>query len=93
METQRSRERLAGSSEGRTRVKDRYKFFGEVALERRFVTPDQLYEALTHQARAKVEGRSEKLLGQILLELGYMSEDQVRQVLDVLYPPPQEEED
>ena len=93
MEIKRSREKLAGRSESRTRVKDRYKFFGEVALEKKFVTPDQLYEALTHQARAKVEGRNEKLLGQILLELGYMNEDQVRQVLDILYPPPAEEED
>jgi len=67
-------------------VKDRYKFFGEIALEKKFVTPDQLYQALTQQARAKVEGKGEKLLGQILLELGYITEDQVRQVLDVLYP-------
>jgi hypothetical protein len=71
-------------------VQDRYKFFGEVALEKRFVTSEQLYEALTQQARAKVEGRGEKLLGQTLLELGYLSEDQIRQVLDVLYPVPQE---
>ena len=67
-------------------MKDRYKFFGEVALEKKFVTPDQLYEALTLQARAKVEGKTEKLLGQVLLELGHMTEDQIRQVLDVLYP-------
>jgi hypothetical protein len=71
-------------------VKDRYKFFGEVALDKKFVTPDQLYEALTIQARDKVEGRDEKLLGQILLELGYVNEDQVRVVLDVLYPVPEE---
>jgi hypothetical protein len=67
-------------------IKDRYKFFGEVALEKRFVTADQLYEALTVQARDKVEGRPERLLGQILLELGHMNEGQIRQVLDVLYP-------
>ncbi|MBI4604433.1 MAG: hypothetical protein HY721_20930 [Planctomycetes bacterium] len=67
-------------------MNDRYKFFGEVALEKKFVTPEQLYEALTVQARAKVEGREEKLLGQVLLELGSMTEDQIRQVLDVLYP-------
>ena len=67
-------------------VKDRYKFFGEIALEKRFVTPEHLYEALTNQARSKVEGRGEKLLGQVLLELGYIREDQIRQVLDVLYP-------
>jgi hypothetical protein len=67
-------------------VKDRYKFFGEIALEKRFVTAEQLYEALTQQARAKVEGRMEKQLGQILLELGYMTEEQILEVLDILYP-------
>jgi len=67
-------------------VKDRYKFFGEVALEKRFVTADQLYQALTIQARDKVDGRPERLLGQILLELGHMKEDQIRQVLDILFP-------
>lgn len=69
-----------------TQVKDRYKFFGEVALENRFVSAEQLYQALTIQARNKVEGRMDKQLGQILLELGYMDADQIRQVLDVLYP-------
>lgn len=67
-------------------MKDRYKFFGEVALEKRFVTAEQLYEALTIQARDKVEGKGERLLGQILLELGHMDENQIRQVLDILYP-------
>ena len=67
-------------------VKDRYKFFGEIALEHRFVTSEQLYEALTLQARTKVEGGQEKLLGQILLEFGYMTEDQIQEVLDILYP-------
>jgi len=67
-------------------VKDRYKFFGEVALEKRFVTAEQLYEALTIQARDKVDGKPERLLGQILLELGHLDEGQIRQVLDILYP-------
>lgn len=67
-------------------MKDRYKLFGEVALEKRFVTAEQLYQALTVQARAKVEGKPEKLLGQVLLELGYLTEAQIRDILDVLYP-------
>ncbi len=67
-------------------MKDRYKLFGEVALEKRYVTAEQLYQALTVQARAKVEGRPEKLLGQVLLELGYLTEGQIRDILDVLYP-------
>lgn len=67
-------------------MKDRYKLFGEVALEKRFVTSEQLYEALTIQARSKIDGRVEKQLGQILLELGYLSAEQINEVLDVLYP-------
>ena len=67
-------------------MNDRYKFFGEIALEKRFVSADQLYEALTLQARNRVEGVIEKQLGQLLLELGYMDEEQIREVLDVLYP-------
>tara|TARA_Y100001001_G_C7814077_1_gene240882 strand:- start:301 stop:516 length:216 start_codon:yes stop_codon:yes gene_type:complete len=67
-------------------MSDRYKFFGEIALEKRFVSADQLYEALTLQARNRVEGVIEKQLGQLLLELRYMDEDQIREVLDVLYP-------
>ena len=67
-------------------MNDRYKFFGEIALEKRFVSADQLYEALTLQARNRVEGVIEKQLGQILLELRYMDEEQIREVLDVLYP-------
>jgi|TARA_B100000678_G_C17806002_1_gene340902 hypothetical protein len=70
----------------RTEMSDRYKFFGEIALEKRFVSADQLYEALTLQARNRVEGVIEKQLGQLLLELGYMDEEQIREVLDVLYP-------
>lgn len=72
--------------DGSKEVKDRYKFFGEVALEKRFVTAEQLYEALTIQARNKVAGKMDKQLGQILLEQGYMDADQIAEVLDVLYP-------
>ena len=67
-------------------VSDRYKFFGEVALEKRYVSADQLYEALTLQAKNRIERGLEKQLGQILLELGYITESQIADVLDVLYP-------
>ena len=73
-------------------VEDRYKLFGEVALEERFVTPEELLEALTIQAKDKSEGRPERLLGQILLELGYIAEIQISKVLDVLYPAKEEVE-
>ena len=67
-------------------MNDRYKFFGEIALEKKFVTSEQLYSALTQQARIKVETGEEKLLGQILLEQGHMTADQINEILDILYP-------
>jgi hypothetical protein len=78
--------RIPSMAEHQQQLSDRYKFFGEVALEKRFVTAEQLYQALTHQARLRVEGRMEKQLGQILLEMGYITEEQVNEVLDILYP-------
>ena len=67
-------------------MSDRYKFFGEIALEKRFVSAEQLYEALTTQAKNRASGLLEKQLGQILLEMGYMTEEQISEALDVLYP-------
>jgi hypothetical protein len=67
-------------------MSNRYKFFGEIALEKHFVSAEQLYEALTLQAKNRATGAIEKQLGQILLEMGYMNEEQISEVLDVLYP-------
>ncbi|MHC4935692.1 MAG: hypothetical protein ACYTGJ_05700 [Planctomycetota bacterium] len=66
---------------------DKYRsLFGEVALERGYVTAAQLFEALTAQLKGRKQGR-EKLLGQVLLELGYLTPDQLQDVIDHLYPP------
>lgn len=64
---------------------DRYKLFGEIALEKGYVTAIQLYEALTAQAKDHVDGK-ERLLGQVLIEMGFMSAEQVSEVLDILFP-------
>jgi len=56
--------------------------FGEVALEKGYVTIPQLYQALTVQARLEVRDEPYQFLGEILTEFGYMTEPQV---LDVLH--------
>ena len=61
------------------------RLFGEVALEKGFVTVAQLYEALTIQARAEVRSEPYQFLGQILAELGYMSDKQVLDVLNEIH--------
>ena len=66
---------------GKKRPTDEARLFGEIAFELGFVTTAELYEALTVQARREVEGEPHRFLGEILVELGYLSE---RKVLDIL---------
>jgi len=61
------------------------RLFGEVALERKIVTVAQLYEALTVQARAEVQGEPYKFLGETLADLGYVAEKQVLEVLNEIH--------
>ena len=61
------------------------KLFGEVAFEKGYVTTEALYEALTIQAKAEVNDRPYRFLGQILMDLGEMTEAQVLEVLSELH--------
>ena len=61
------------------------RLFGEVALDRGYVTVANLYEALTIQARLEVEQEPYRFLGEILSERGYMTEKQVLEVLNELH--------
>ena len=49
----------------------------EVAFEKGFINSEQLYEALALQAKAEATNKPYKFLGQILIELGYLTEKQV----------------
>ena len=61
------------------------RLFGEVALDSGYVTVANLYEALTIQARLEAEQEPYCFLGEILSELGYMTEKQVLEVLNELH--------
>ncbi len=63
------------------------RLFGEVAFEKGFVTSEQLYEALAIQAKAEARNKPYKFLGEILIELGYLTEKQVLDVLNELHAP------
>jgi hypothetical protein len=63
------------------------RLFGEVAFEKGFVTSEQLYEALAIQAKAEARNKPYKFLGEILMELGYLSEKKVLEVLNELHTP------
>lgn len=61
------------------------RLFGEVAFEMQCITTAHLYEALALQARDEVSGSPHRFLGQILIDLGYMTDKQVLEVLEVLH--------
>ena len=56
--------------------------FGTIAVEKGFLTTEQLLEALNIQAKENIETGGHRLIGQILLHLGYMTEDQIDEVLE-----------
>jgi hypothetical protein len=58
------------------------KRFGVIAVEKGYITADQLFEAMMIQLKENLDGWEHRLLGKILFDLGYMSSDQIREVLD-----------
>ena len=73
---------------------DRYRrLFGEVALEQGVVNSDQLYQALTVQERLRNDGKPVPLLGQILVELGHLTPEQLQEHSEFIYPVEQDDDD
>lgn len=58
--------------------------FGVVAVEKGYITPDQLFEALKAQVREDLEKETHRLLGEILFEQNAMTQEQKDEVLIVL---------
>jgi hypothetical protein len=60
------------------------KRFGAIAVEKGFITEDQLFQALKIQAKENLAEGKHRLLGQILLEEGLITTQQIEEVLDVI---------
>ena len=60
------------------------KRFGAIAVEKGFITEEQLFQALKIQAKENVEEGKHRLLGQILLEEGLITASQIEEVLEVI---------
>ena len=58
--------------------------FGVVAVKGGFITPEQLTEALTTQVLEELKGTKRRLIGEILLEKGYITTDQLYEVVEFL---------
>ena len=61
------------------------KRFGQIAVERGYVTADQLKEALAEQVDDDVSGRPHRLLGTIFLEKDWMTAQQVELTMNEMF--------
>lgn len=60
------------------------KRFGLVAVEKAYIQPEQLIEALKIQVTEDMASGKHRLIGRILLEQGLLTTGQIEEILDVL---------
>ncbi|RLB32992.1 MAG: hypothetical protein DRH11_10065 [Deltaproteobacteria bacterium] len=65
-------------------VTDFEKRFGVLAVERGYITRDQLLEAMKLQVEQGLDGMEHRLLGSLLFDMGYMSIGQVNEVIEAI---------
>jgi len=58
------------------------KLFGVVAIEKGFISMDQLLEGLEIQIDEEIERGEHRVIGAILVEKGYMNLSQVQETLE-----------
>ncbi|MGD8983426.1 MAG: hypothetical protein PVH99_10580 [Desulfobacteraceae bacterium] len=58
--------------------------FGIVAVEKGFVSPEQIREALEIQVTENVEKKKHRFIGTILVDEGYMNHSQISEVLKAM---------
>ena len=61
------------------------KRFGVLAVEKGFVTPDELFEALRVQVQNEIEKGTHRLIGEILLDRNSMTPAQIDEVLKLVF--------
>ena len=60
------------------------KRFGVIAVEKGFITKDQLFEALKEQITEEIEKKEHRLIGRILYDLELLTLSQIDEVLDTI---------
>jgi hypothetical protein len=62
--------------------------FGQIAVEKRYVTPVQLKEALSEQVDDDIAGRPRRPIGAIFFSRSWMTAKQIESVLDEMFQIP-----
>jgi predicted N-acyltransferase len=66
------------------KIKQYEKRFGVIALEKGFITADDLIKALTIQANENIKKERHRLIGEILLGMELMSAKQIEEVVSTI---------
>ncbi len=66
--------------------------FGEIAIDKGFVTEKQINEALAEQAEDDFSNKPHRFVGSILFEHGWITKKQIDIIMDELYKLFEEEE-
>lgn len=61
------------------------KQFGIIAIEKGFITADNLIETLKIQVEEEIQSKTHRLIGEILLDKGYITPTQIQDVLDSIF--------
>jgi hypothetical protein len=65
-------------------IEVRAKRFGVIAVEKGFISKEQLFEAIKIQIEEDLEGKPHSLIGVILIRLGYLTRERADEVLLVM---------
>ena len=61
------------------------KQFGIIAIEKGFITSNELIEALKIQVEEDIEYKTHRLIGEILFDKGYINAIQIQEVLNTIF--------
>jgi hypothetical protein len=65
-------------------IEGRDKRFGVIAIDKGFITKDQLVDALRIQVEEDLSGKSHSLIGVILIRLGHLTREQAEEILHAM---------
>lgn len=61
------------------------KQFGIIAIEKGFITAENLIETLKIQVEEDIKYKTHRLIGEILMDKGYINPSQIQEVLDAIF--------
>jgi hypothetical protein len=74
-----------GMSKDHSKIEHYEKQFGIIAIEKGFITPDMLIEALKAQIEEEVEFKTHRLIGEILMDKDYLTAMQIQEILNAIF--------